>query len=538
MYDYYKYEWTGAEDGGTDTDLTGDEGVQAIKNRAKNRGRLKTDLLLPATTQKTEATASRYGDVRTYTRIPIKEEDLTAMNNAFAAQGAEPATAGFFTEAVPVGESSLGYYLVENPFPCGLSMEAFFAANPKLQKKYWLLTKTGQHLVQYADDQWISPTVADETDPTILHFATAQAVLAPGQGFFVQADPDYTDEDVVTTDHVGTTTTITFNKEMQAQSRYGVRKGSEEFTIVVGTQQKMETKTIGLTYDDDDDPNTPEVALMIDDDNDPSTPDVQATTEVTVPVVDSSGNYVLEDITEDVVITTYVQDTESDNQYPLLARTRAVGSDLSGMVITARRDSLESSTLVRERFSASNDFLPSEDTEVFLNSDLKQIPTVYTLCGRLATAINSIHDFRCLPLGVESASEAPCTLTFEGVEQLGDSVAFYDAVERKLTPLESGMKFTVSGQTQNRYYLVRSLDIDEAAAETHLQIFTEGLTATVIASTQEPITSVRCTDAAGRLILVATPNAPTFSFRLPAAGVYVIEAQTEHDRKVQKHQCK
>ncbi|MBO4810148.1 MAG: hypothetical protein J5552_01130 [Prevotella sp.] len=539
MYDYYKYEWTGANDGGTDTELTGDEGVQAIKNRAKNRGRLKTDLLLPASTQKTETTASRYGDQRTFTRLPVKEEDLTEMNNSFVAQDNDyPATAGFFTEAVPVGESSLGYYLVENPFPCGLSMEAFFAANPKLQKKYWLLTKTGQHLVQYADDQWISPTVEDATDPTVLHFATAQAVLAPGQGFFVQADPNYTDNDVVATDDIGTTTTITFNREMQAQSRFGVKNGSEEFTIVVGTQQKMETKTIELTYDDDDDPSTPEVPLMIDDDDDPDTPEVQATTEVTVPVVDSSGNYVLEDITEDIVITTYVQDTDTDNQFPLLARTRAAGSDLSGMVITARRDSLQSSALVRELFSASNDFLPLEDTEVFLNSDLKQVPTVYTLCGRLATTINSIHEFRCLPVGVESNSSAPCTLTFEGVEHLGDSVAFYDAVERTLTPLKSGMKFKVSGQTQNRYYLVRSLNLEEAAVETHLQIFTEGLTAKVIASTQEPLTSVRCYDTGGRLVHAAQPQTPDYSFTLASAGVYIIEAQTEHDRKSQKHICK
>ena len=39
------------------------------------------------------------------------------------------------------------------------------------------------------------------------------------------------------------------------------------------------------------------------------------------------------------------------------------------------------------------------------------------------------------------------------------------------------MKFTVSGQTQNRYYIVSSLNEKEAAEETHLQIFTEGLTA-------------------------------------------------------------
>ena len=162
------------------------------------------------------------------------------------------------------------------------------------------------------------------------------------------------------------------------------------------------------------------------------------------------------------------------------------------------------------------------------------MPTVYTLCGRLATTINSIHDFVCLPIGVESASDAPCTLTFQGVEALGDSVAFYDAVEQKLTPLESGMQFAVSGQTQNRYYLVRSLNQEKAAEETHLQIFTKGMVATVIASTQEPITSVRCYDTAGRLIHTASPQTSEYSFGLPRTGIYIIEAETENDRKTKK----
>jgi hypothetical protein len=152
----------------------------------------------------------------------------------------------------------------------------------------------------------------------------------------------------------------------------------------------------------------------------------------------------------------------------------------------------------------------------------------------LATTINSIRDFRCLPLGVESASDAPCTLTFKGVELLGDSVAFYDAVERKLTPLESGMTMTVSGQTQNRYYLVSSLIQEEAAEETHLQIFSKGLTVKVIASTAEPIVSVRCYDVGGSQVHNASPQTPEYSFNLSRAGVYLIKADTENDHKVVK----
>lgn len=482
MYDYYKFEESGANDGGTDTNLSD---VRTL-NRAKNRGRLKTDLLLPASAQKTESAASRYGDQRTYTRVPTQLNADTGLPIDDKLQS--------ITETVAAGISNMGYYLVENPFPCGLDMGKFFAANTGLQKKYWLLTPSGQQLVQMAGTgEWITQ------DGTA--FSAADAVLAPGQGFFVQATT------------AGESTGIQFTDAMQAKTRYGAKTGTRTFSIVVGTKQKMTTKTETITMDDG----------------------TTKTVTIEVPVTDDSGNYVVEDITDDVQVSTYVQSTGAGKEFPLKTRGESAEPMLSGLVITAERGGMQSSALVLQRGEASNDFLPEEDTEVFLNSDLVNAPTVYTLCGRLATTINSIRDFTCLPLGVESSSDAPCTLTFQGVEMLADSVALYDAVEQKLTPLESGMTVKVSGQTQNRYYLLGGMPTAiEAAEATHLQIFTEGRTATVIASTTEPLLNVRCYDMAGQLVYSASPQSAEHSFSLPIAGVYIIDAQTEHDRKTMK----
>lgn len=598
MYDYYEFsEWGGKENaGGTDTELSD----VWTKNRAKNRGRLKTDNLLPMQNgiQKQESTATaaiRYGDQRTYTRIPIYEDALQTMNNSFLPSvgddGAlQPPTAGFFTETIPAGVSNLGFYLVENPFPSGLDMDKFFAANSVtfteaeinaaqegepaygkttddvkegLYKKYWILTKTGQHLVQKAaNGDWLTSDGTPVTYDTNKTFYP-HAVVAPGQGFFVQART------------AGENTTINFNREMQAQSRFGVKdnENGTSYTIVVGQAQKMEQLVIegepqyidvdldgdGI-YGEEIDLNnngTPgeTYTVQVEEDGETVTKTIveREVEAVMVPVYteeddpDNPGQTikipVLKDIEEDVVIYKYKQedlDVTHKKEYPLLSRrTRGGASSLPGLVITAQRGNDQSSALVMKREEASNDFLPSEDTETFICSeDLKNVPMVYTLCGRLATTINSIHDFRSLPLGVESASDALCVLTFEGVELLGDSIAFYDAKEQKLTPLESGMTFEVSGQTQNRYYLVSTLIQEEAAVETHLQIFNEGLTARVIASTEEPIVNVRCFDLSGRLIHTAEPKSQEYSFRLPSAGVYIIEAQTKNDRKTKKVMAK
>jgi hypothetical protein len=394
--------------------------------------------------------------------------------------------------------------------------------------------------VQKAEDaeEWISPTGAD--------FATANAVLAPGQGFFVQATT------------LGEAADITFSSDMQAKSRFGVQTGSRTFNIEVGQKQRTVQKVfdidingngiLGETYTD------PVTGGEVVEQETRDVPVYEIDPSTGEPKQDAEGNKipVLDPITQNVTIYTYEQTTNDYYKYPLLARqTRgdtfpSSGEEelggvakLPGLVITAQRGNDQSSALVMKREAASNDFLPSEDTETFICSeDLKNVPMVYTLCGRLATTINSIHDFRSLPLGVESASDAPCVLTFQGVELLGDSIAFYDAKEQKLTPLESGMTFEVSGQTQNRYYLVNTLIQEEAAVETHLQIFNKGLTARVIATTEEPIVSVRCFDLSGRLIHTAEPKSQEYGFHLPTAGVYVIEAQTEKDRKTKKIMAK
>lgn len=203
-------------------------------------------------------------------------------------------------------------------------------------------------------------------------------------------------------------------------------------------------------------------------------------------------------------------------------------------IIHAERDGNQSDASVIKSAAASNKFLPEEDLATFTVSDISSsIPVVYTLTGRLATSINRIHDFLVLPIGIESNSDEPATVTFQGVESLGDSLMLYDAKTDEAVPLYSGMSTRMPGRTQNRFFIVQASSIQRAIAESSLQIYGEDGIVVVTSTTGQPITEVNVFDVGGRRVYSAKPDFSEHRFRMPK-GVYVVTAKTDDLRQVKK----
>lgn len=203
-------------------------------------------------------------------------------------------------------------------------------------------------------------------------------------------------------------------------------------------------------------------------------------------------------------------------------------------IIHAERDGNQSDASVIKSAAASNQFLPEEDLATFTVSDISSsIPVVYTLTGRLATSINRIHDFMVLPIGIESNSDEPATVTFQGVESLGDSLMLYDAKTDEAVPLYSGMSTRMPGRTQNRFFIVQASSIQRAIAESSLQIYGEDGIVVVTSTTGQPITEVNVFDVGGRRVYSAKPDFSEHRFRMPK-GVYVVTAKTDALRQVKK----
>lgn len=219
------------------------------------------------------------------------------------------------------------------------------------------------------------------------------------------------------------------------------------------------------------------------------------------------------------------------------ATTETSGSDSDPsrpyLSIRAQRDGNVSEARVIVSPDASNTFCPEEDLETFLVSDISSpIPVVYTLTGQLATSINSLHHFNVLPLGIISNSTDPATLTFNGVESLNSDVQLYDAYLQTFTQLVSGTSVRVPGSTQNRYFLVTSID-EESLAESDIQI--EPVLGGVHISTvsSDPLTQVFVYDISGRRVAHADVGQTSCTLSLPK-GAYTVKAESTSNQRVKK----
>lgn len=106
-------------------------------------------------------------------------------------------TAPSFTQSITNSVAGNPYFLVSNPFPCGLNMTEFFNGNSLLiDQKYWLLTAEGQSAAMKTDAGWIDINTSGTPD-----------VVAPGQGFFVKAKGS------------SGTLTLTFKADMMASAK-------------------------------------------------------------------------------------------------------------------------------------------------------------------------------------------------------------------------------------------------------------------------------------------------------------------------------
>lgn len=204
--------------------------------------------------------------------------------------------------------------------------------------------------------------------------------------------------------------------------------------------------------------------------------------------------------------------------------------------LTAERDTYRGTALLTRRDDASNGYDPDKDAVILLDTELEEIPQVYTIAGTRAVGVNVARRIDQVPLGVYAGEgKGEVTLTIEGIGDWAETLYLYDAVTRKSTEL-SGDSYTLrlDGSSHGRYFLSAGSPTGNEGVDNAESISVySAVSGRVVVSASEALKRIQVFTPMGRLVRTLYPARPTYTFDLPA-GIYVIRAEIAHDQKTVK----
>lgn len=192
-----------------------------------------------------------------------------------------------------------------------------------------------------------------------------------------------------------------------------------------------------------------------------------------------------EGVTGDITLT-FTQDMQT-----LGGTTDGLRSSNALTITATTTDGRTSRAAVAYDMAASADYEVSEDAELFLDSNLGDVPMVYTVAGTMATSINRTSELYNIPLGVYGSKQEMVTLSFGGLNQFS-SATLYDAQEQTETPLHEGKTVSVPAGTSGRYFLRAGTPTgNEVIARNAFLVYSVGGGKVMVTSSNTPLKDIR-----------------------------------------------
>ena len=226
-----------------------------------------------------------------------------------------------------------------------------------------------------------------------------------------------------------------------------------------------------------------------------------------------------ENATEPVSVT-FTKDMQ------VLGGTEDDNTNTNALILTAQTaDGKTSRAAIAYDAMAKATYETSEDAELFLDSNLSDVPTIYTVAGTMATSINRTSELYNIPVGIYGNSTETVTLSVEGLKNFS-SAALYDAEKRTETPLRDGTTITLPANTSGRYFLrAGAPTANEQIATDAIQIYTLSGNRVMVTSTA-PLKDIRVYTISGALVKQAKAGFCSHELYLPEDGIYVISAKS------------
>ena len=200
------------------------------------------------------------------------------------------------------------------------------------------------------------------------------------------------------------------------------------------------------------------------------------------------------------------------------------GTSGNALYLTATTaDGKKSRAAIAYDATAAATYAADEDAELFLDSNLSDVPAIYTVAGTMATSINRTSELYNIPVGIYGNSTEMVTLSFEGLNHFS-SATLYDAEEKTETPLREGTTLTVPASTSGRYFLRAGTPTANEVIETSdIQIYTLSGNRVMVTS-NVPLKDIRVYTMNGAQVKHTKAGVCSFELYLPD-GIYLITAQ-------------
>ena len=178
---------------------------------------------------------------------------------------------------------------------------------------------------------------------------------------------------------------------------------------------------------------------------------------------------------------------------------------------------------------ADGDFNNDEDIELLNNTELEDIPQVYTIAGTQAAALNALPKIGILPFGVIAKEKKMVAVELEANRYLDAPLYILDAKTGTYTPADHAIE--IEANEHGRYYITTAMyNIKNDSEENTIRCFSPQSGTITVSSLASNLASVRIYTIDGKLLTSASGINATSWQKQVATGLYIIKVATE-DKK-------
>ena len=222
---------------------------------------------------------------------------------------------------------------------------------------------------------------------------------------------------------------------------------------------------------------------------------------------------------------TFTKEMQIDGNFPTPPGWTDSSNPAPALVLTAENEqgSSKANVLVGE----------GQNVETLFDSNLEDVPMVYTVADGQAVSINHTKDWETTGFGVVCNSPEAVEVTLTGVDNMEGELYVVDAVDGKATEVAEGQTVTVVPNEYGRYFLTRSASLGEVK---------EGLSEGIMVSVHGGVVSITAAKALGAVRAMSINGATVYQssdcdnsvqFQLQQ-GIYVIEVAGEAGNRTMK----